>query len=99
MEVIVAKTAGFCFGVNNAVNVIYKLLEKELGKKIYTLGPIIHNKQVVNELQEKGVISASRVDEIERDSIVVIRAHGVTPKVYEDLNNNGIEIIDATCLM
>ena len=48
-------------------------------------------------MQEKGVISASRVDEIERDSIVVIRAHGVTPKVYEDLNNNGIEIIDATC--
>ncbi|MEN8906673.1 MAG: bifunctional 4-hydroxy-3-methylbut-2-enyl diphosphate reductase/30S ribosomal protein S1 [Clostridiales bacterium] len=99
MEIIKANTAGFCFGVNNAVNVTYKLA-REGKKKIYTLGPIIHNNQVVEELNNMGVETIDdikNIDIIKDDSIIVIRAHGVTPEVYEELKKKNIEIVDATC--
>ena len=96
MEIIPAKTSGFCFGVNKAVRTIYELLDKG-EEKICTLGPIIHNEQVVDNLKKRGVQVCSSVDDIDGCSSVVIRAHGISPEVYDELNCKGIKIVDATC--
>lgn len=96
MKILVANSAGFCFGVNNAVNMVYNLLEETKGT-LCTLGPIIHNEQVVDDLQAKGVRVISDISEAEENSKVFIRAHGVTPDIYFGLDNLNVEIIDATC--
>lgn len=98
MSVIVAKTAGFCFGVKRAVDQVYEQL-KRTDKPIYTFGPIIHNEEVVRDLENKGVTVINSEEELNdiKDSIVVIRSHGVGRSIYEALKRNGNEIIDATC--
>ena len=98
MEVTVAKTAGFCFGVKRAVEKVYEQIGKT-EKPIYTYGPIIHNEQVVGDLQEKGVEVIDTLEELKtiRDVVVVIRSHGVGKDVYDILKENGVEIVDATC--
>ena len=98
MEVTVAKTAGFCFGVKRAVDKVYEQIGKT-EKPIYTYGPIIHNEQVVGDLQEKGVEVIDTLEELKtiRDAVVVIRSHGVGKDVYDILKENGVEIVDATC--
>ena len=98
MEVTVAKTAGFCFGVKRAVEKVYEQIGKT-EKPIYTYGPIIHNQQVVGDLQEKGVEVIDTLEELRtiRDAVVVIRSHGVGKDVYDILKENGVEIVDATC--
>ena len=98
MEVTVAKTAGFCFGVKRAVEKVYEQIGKT-EKPIYTYGPIIHNEQVVGDLQEKGVEVIDTLEELKtiRDAVVVIRSHGVGKEVYDILKENGVEIVDATC--
>ena len=98
MDVTVAKTAGFCFGVNRAVEKVYEQIEK--GKTpIYTFGPIIHNEEVVRDLEERGVKVLETAEELRQltDGVVVIRSHGVGKDIYDILERNGIEIIDATC--
>ena len=98
MEVTVAKTAGFCFGVKRAVEKVYEQIGKT-EKPIYTYGPIIHNEQVVGDLQEKGVEVIDTLEELKtiHDAVVVIRSHGVGKDVYDILKENGVEIVDATC--
>lgn len=98
MEVIVAKSAGFCFGVKRAVEQAYQQLERS-DKPIYTYGPIIHNEEVVRDLEEKGVKVIGSEEELRtiHDAVVVIRSHGVGKHIYEIMEENGIEIIDATC--
>ena len=98
MEVTVAKTAGFCFGVKRAVEKVYEQIGKS-EKPIYTYGPIIHNEQVVGDLREKGVEVIDSLEELKtiRDAVVVIRSHGVGKNVYDILKENGVEIVDATC--
>ena len=98
MEVTVAKTAGFCFGVKRAVEKVYEQIGKT-EKPIYTYGPIIHNEQVVGDLQEKGVEVIDTLEALKtiRDAVVVIRSHGVGKDVYDILKENGVEIVDATC--
>lgn len=96
MEVILAKTAGFCFGVKRAMEKVYEQVGKE---DVYTFGPIIHNEEVVQELEEKGVHvieSLQDLDKLERGT-VIIRSHGVSKEIYERLEERGLEIIDATC--
>ena len=99
MEVIVAKSAGFCFGVKKAVDTVYNEA-KDSEKTIYTYGPIIHNEQVVNDLESKGV-KAVDFDEEQlydlRECTVVIRSHGVARRIYEELEDKNINIVDATC--
>lgn len=98
MEVIVAKTAGFCFGVKRAVEKVYEQIAS--GKKpIYTYGPIIHNEEVVRDLSEKGVGVIDTKEELEalKHGVVVIRSHGVGKEIYDILEGNGVEIVDATC--
>lgn len=96
MRIILAKSAGFCFGVNKAVKNVYNLLNNE-ENHIYTLGPIIHNDQVVNDLKARGVTVISDISEALPEGKVVIRTHGVTPDVYEKLAEYNLEAIDATC--
>ena len=99
MKVIKAKTAGFCFGVKRAVDTVYEQVEKCGGRQIYTYGPIIHNEEVVKDMERKGVTvlrSGEELDALE-DGIVIIRSHGVEKRIYDKLNARGIGIVDATC--
>lgn len=97
MEVILAKTAGFCFGVKRAVDTVYNEVEK--GGKIYTFGPIIHNEQVVDDLEKKGVAIIENENQLRSvaEGTVVIRSHGVPRKVYDLISEQKLQIIDATC--
>ncbi len=94
MKITLAKTAGFCFGVNRAVNMVYELAEKE---KVCTLGPIIHNAEVVNELKAKGVMIADTPSQVPKGYKVVIRSHGVGQSVYDEINALSLAYADATC--
>lgn len=93
MEIKVAKTAGFCYGVKRAVDNVYSEIEK--GKKIATLGPLIHNRQVIEDLASKGVFSYNNPEDIPEDHTIVIRAHGVGKSIYERIGNR--PCIDLTC--
>lgn len=93
MEVILAKSAGFCFGVENAIKQVYKNLGS---KKLLTYGPIIHNKTVINDLESKGVKVIDNLDSV-KDETVIIRSHGVKPQFYENMDKNNINYIDCTC--
>ncbi|MBE6729065.1 MAG: bifunctional 4-hydroxy-3-methylbut-2-enyl diphosphate reductase/30S ribosomal protein S1 [Ruminococcaceae bacterium] len=95
MKITLAKTAGFCFGVNRAVNMVYELTKK--GKKVCTLGPIIHNEQLVKELEEKGVRVISSPDEATSEDTLVIRSHGVPREIYNKAVKTGAKVVDATC--
>lgn len=94
MEIIIGKTSGFCAGVLNAVTKTEKELEKENGK-IYCLGELVHNRQVVEKLERKGVEIIENIEEATKKTI--IRAHGVPKKVYENAKQRGIELVDLTC--
>ncbi|QNU65315.1 bifunctional 4-hydroxy-3-methylbut-2-enyl diphosphate reductase/30S ribosomal protein S1 [Ruminiclostridium herbifermentans] len=96
MHIVVASTAGFCFGVNNAVKIVFDLAEKS-EDKVYTFGPIIHNEQVVNKLQEHGILAINSPEQVSAPSKVVIRAHGVGPSVISEFEAKGIEVVNATC--
>ena len=98
MEVKVAKTAGFCFGVQRAVDKVYELIGS-CPDRLFTLGPIIHNEEVVNDLEKKGVRVASEDDlrTLPEGSTVVIRSHGVGKKVYDHLEEYGLYYVDVTC--
>lgn len=95
MNIIKAKTAGFCFGVNRAVNLTYDLLAK--GHRVATLGPLIHNPQCVQDLHNKGAFTAYEPAQVPENYEVVIRSHGVGKAVYEEIVNRGLTIHDATC--
>ena len=99
MEVNVAKTAGFCFGVKRAVDQVYEQTEKEKGKKIYTYGPIIHNEEVVKDLRNRGVEVLHSEEELAAltDGIVIIRSHGVPKRIYDLLEERKLQYVDATC--
>ena len=98
MEVIVARTAGFCFGVKRAVDKVYEQVEKNSGP-IYTYGPIIHNEEVVSDLKNKGVQVLETERELEEltEGTVIIRSHGVSRHIYQLLKEKNITIVDATC--
>ena len=95
MSVRVAKSAGFCFGVSRAVELVEKAAGE--GKKVVTLGPIIHNRHVVGKFQSMGVGVIDTPEEAKAENTVIIRSHGVSEDVYRRLENQGCEIIDATC--
>ena len=95
MKITKAETAGFCFGVNRAVNMVYDLLDS--GKRVCTLGPIIHNPQLVAELEGRGVRIVSSPEEVKEGETLVIRSHGVEKSVYDDACNLGVDVADATC--
>ena len=108
MEVRLAKTAGFCFGVKRAVDTVYKQAQKRCERmkqgetdipEIYTFGPIIHNEEVVKDLEKKGVKVLHTEEDLEalENGTVIIRSHGVAEKIYDILKRKNLEYIDTTC--
>lgn len=95
MNITVAETAGFCFGVNRAIQIILELLDA--GKKVCTLGPIIHNPQMVAELEKRGVCTIQNPDEVPPGYILVIRSHGISMDIWEEVESRHISYSDATC--
>ncbi len=98
MKVIKAKTAGFCFGVKRAVDTVYEQVNTCSGP-IYTYGPIIHNEEVVKDLESKGVVVLRTEEDLDNISggTVIIRSHGVEKRIYDKLEAKGVRIVDATC--
>ena len=94
MEVILAEHLGFCYGVKRAIEIARQNASTDGTSS--TLGPIIHNPQMVERLKNEGVGTVSSLDEME-DGLVIIRSHGVGPKVYEKAESRGLELVDATC--
>ena len=99
MEVIRAKSAGFCFGVKRAVDTVYEQVEKQMGKQIYTYGPIIHNEEVVKDMEAHGVKVLHSEEELKglEEGLVIIRSHGVPKRICDLMDEKGIEYVDATC--
>lgn len=96
MELIIGKTAGFCFGVKNAINKTYEQIDNNT-ENLYCLGELVHNERIVNNITQKGVITVENILEIPNNSNVIIRAHGVEPRVYELAKEKNINILDLTC--
>ncbi|MEE0732670.1 MAG: bifunctional 4-hydroxy-3-methylbut-2-enyl diphosphate reductase/30S ribosomal protein S1 [Acutalibacteraceae bacterium] len=94
-KITLAQTAGFCFGVDRAVHMVYKLLDE--GKKVCTLGPIIHNAEMVRSLKDRGALIARAPEEVPDDCTVVIRSHGVPLSVYDCIAHRKLMCSDATC--
>ena len=95
MKILVAKDAGYCFGVRDAVN-----LAKKSGQDyeaVYMLGDIVHNERVVSDLERSGSVVVNSVDDIPEDKPVLFRAHGTDPKIWKDAQKKKLNIIDATC--
>lgn len=99
MEILFANVMGFCFGVRRAVELAEKALDENKSKKVYSLGPLIHNEKVLSALKEKGliIIEENEIKNIVCESVVIIRAHGVAPDIIKSLEEKKCEIIDATC--
>ncbi|NLM75671.1 MAG: bifunctional 4-hydroxy-3-methylbut-2-enyl diphosphate reductase/30S ribosomal protein S1 [Clostridiaceae bacterium] len=97
MKIIRAKNAGFCFGVDKAVNTAFNFNIDAIKGNLYTIGELIHNRQVIEALDKKGIKVLSSFDELKEDDYVIIRAHGIGKKVYEELSQKGVKILDATC--
>lgn len=95
MKITLAETAGFCFGVDRAVNMVYSLLDE--GKKVCTLGPIIHNPQVVDDLKARGVTIAETPEQAPADTVLVVRTHGVSKAVMDEIGRRSLTCANATC--
>ena len=96
MRILVAKTAGFCFGVKRAIDIAFKIA-REKRKGVYTLGPIIHNPQVVEKLRNKGVVPIDDIKARKDINALIIRTHGIPLKLSKEIATRGFEMIDATC--
>lgn len=96
MEIKVAKTAGFCFGVERAVDTVY---EHSAEKNVYTYGPIIHNETVVSDLKKKGIQVIDSLEELKsiNEGTIIIRSHGVEKSIYDLIEKKGLQLVDATC--
>ncbi len=99
MEVKLAKTAGFCFGVKRAVETVYEQTEKSEQLPIYTFGPIIHNEEVTADLEKKGVLMIASEEELQnlQTGTLIIRSHGVGEHIYQIAQKQGLNLVDATC--
>jgi small subunit ribosomal protein S1 len=99
MTIEVAKTSGFCFGVDNAVRKAYEIIDRsdDANRKKYMLGKLIHNSEVIDDITSKGFLLVNEADEPEESSVVLVRAHGISPQVRATLESRNAEIIDCTC--
>ncbi len=95
MKVFVVKKAGFCFGVKRAIKLAFDVAKKK-NEKVYTWGPLIHNPQVVEDLKKKGVCVVEDLRKIKKGTLI-IRSHGIHPKILERIKKKKIEVVDATC--
>lgn len=95
MEVIFAESMGYCMGVKKAMQMTYNVIEKEKGKRIFTFGPLIHNRSVLEDLASRGVNILE--DPEKAEGVVIIRAHGVSPEIKQRLEEKADIVVDATC--
>lgn len=98
MKLTIAKSAGYCFGVKRAVNMVYQEAE-EAKVPVYTYGPIIHNEEVVRDLKQRGVHVVREIKELENlpKGKIIIRSHGISRREHEAMKACGFEVLDATC--
>ena len=101
MRITIARYAGFCFGVRRAIDITFKVRQKNPRKKIYTLGQIIHNPQVIEALKKRGIGIVHDIDDdrLKAGNIAIVRAHGIAPDKKQILQSRGVEVIDAACPM
>jgi (E)-4-hydroxy-3-methyl-but-2-enyl pyrophosphate reductase len=99
MKVLVADKRGFCFGVQDAVELAAQTASENPRGSVYALGPVIHNPQEVNRLEEAGLNQTTQLDQIPAGSTLVIRSHGVRPEVIDEARRRGLTVIDATCTL
>lgn len=99
MEVILAKTSGFCFGVEDAIELAEKTLDEHQQKPVYSLGQVIHNKQVVEKLGNAGLKNVDSYDGIKEGETVLIRSHGVAPEIIDKAKQRRLNVVDATCIL
>ena len=97
MEVRIAENAGFCFGVKRAMRMAWDELENKDSNDVYSLGPLIHNKQAVDRYKEKGLVEEDSLEKIPNDSKLIIRYHGVSKKIYTESKLKNMDIVDTTC--
>lgn len=97
MEVKIAKNAGYCFGVKRAMKMAWHELENSENKEVYSLGPLIHNKQAVDRYKEKGLVEMDSLEEIPSSSKLIIRSHGVSENIYTESQSKNMEVVDTTC--
>jgi len=99
MEIKLAKTAGFCMGVRRAVDAVLEVVQHEMGRRIYTYGPLIHNPQTIELLKNRGITAISHIEDIpdKHQAVLIIRAHGIAPDERKKIKESGVKIIDATC--
>ncbi|MGD8538097.1 MAG: 4-hydroxy-3-methylbut-2-enyl diphosphate reductase [Candidatus Aminicenantes bacterium] len=95
MEIIIAKNSGLCYGVKRAIQIAKETLSEEKGK-VFTLGDLIHNPQVIADLEQQGIRSLEDLDCL-TEGTVIIRSHGVSPEIYKKIEEKNIKIVDATC--
>ena len=95
MKVIIAKNAGYCFGVRDAVNLAYDVAQKE--GNVYMLGDIVHNEKVVNDLNKAGAKIVDKLDDVPKDGTVLFRAHGTKNDIWDEARDKSLNIQDATC--
>jgi 4-hydroxy-3-methylbut-2-enyl diphosphate reductase len=95
MEIIIAKDSGLCYGVKRAIQIAKETLSEKQGK-VFTLGDLIHNPQVIYDLEQQGIQSLGSLDELS-EGTVIIRSHGVSPDIYKKIEEKNINIVDATC--
>ena len=96
MEIKIAKNAGFCFGVKRAMQMASDELDDK-STKVYSLGPLIHNKQAVSKYEEKGLKVVEEIENIPANERVIIRSHGVGEIIYNEAENKSVKIVDTTC--
>ena len=95
-DIKLAKFAGFCYGVKRAVETAIKLKKENPDKNIYILGELIHNTDVINELEKMGIKTINEIPE-QGDGICIVRSHGAAPEIFEQIKNAGFELVDLTC--
>lgn len=99
MQVKVAREKGFCFGVEDAIEIAEAAVEDHGAGRVVALGPVIHNKQVVNKLEQAGLDQSGDLDTVGSDQAVLIRSHGAPPETFERARERGLAIVDATCVL
>lgn len=97
MKILIADNAGFCFGVKRAVKVAYDQINRDDNRRTYTYGELIHNPQVVRDLEDKGIKTIDGIDNLKENDRIIIRTHGIPEKTYKDLKEKKIELVDMTC--
>ena len=95
MKITIAKDAGYCFGVRDAVNLAYKTAEEH--GEVYMLGDIVHNENVIRDLEKSGAKVVDNIDEVPRDKPILLRAHGTKRDIWLEANERKMNVVDATC--